>query len=141
MQWLNPLNIGFVAIVALVVLGPERLPGTLRTMGRYWGEIQRLRTQAESQMRDVIGDLGIPSSTNPTTLARNYLQGFSVNGSETQGSATTSVSSPSVADTRWSSTAITGQREVPARRAWSAPGRLVPYAPELEPGFDDPICN
>jgi sec-independent protein translocase protein TatB len=141
MQWLNPLNIGFVAIVALVVLGPERLPGTLRTVGRYWGEIQRLRTQAESQMRDVMGDLGIPSSANPTTLAKNYLQGFSATGPEASGSSTSSVSSPSISDTRWSSTAITGQREVPSRRAWSAPGRLVPYAPELEPGFDDPICN
>jgi hypothetical protein len=150
MQWLNPLNLAFVAVVALVVVGPERLPGSLRTMGKYWAEFQRLRTSAESQVREVvgdlgIGDLGIPLSTNPSSLARNYLQGFNAKGTEAQtipASATTS-SGPSIAAVNnWQRTnAFGGQREMPQRRVWSAPGRLVPAAPELDPGFDDPICN
>ncbi|MFM7123446.1 MAG: Sec-independent protein translocase protein TatB, partial [Fluviibacter sp.] len=39
-------DIGFseillVAVVALVVIGPERLPGVARNVGRYAGRLQR----------------------------------------------------------------------------------------------------
>jgi len=30
-----------IMVVALVVLGPERLPAVARTMGRWWGTLQR----------------------------------------------------------------------------------------------------
>ena len=32
----------FIAIIALIVLGPERLPGTLREIAKMWGYVRNL---------------------------------------------------------------------------------------------------
>ncbi len=56
MLHLNPVDLGVVAVVALIVLGPEKLPGALRTMGRLWGELARMRAGLESQIRSTLGE-------------------------------------------------------------------------------------
>jgi Sec-independent protein translocase protein TatA len=60
-----PLNLSFthlavVGIVALVVLGPERLPGVARTAGNLWREWQRIRGGLEAEVREVISDFKEP---------------------------------------------------------------------------------
>ncbi|MYM63608.1 Sec-independent protein translocase protein TatB [Pseudomaricurvus sp. HS19] len=52
-------DIGFfellvIGVVALLVIGPEQLPGTLRTMALWWGRMKRglqaTRTELEQQL-------------------------------------------------------------------------------------------
>ncbi|MCV6613742.1 MAG: Sec-independent protein translocase protein TatB [Cellvibrionaceae bacterium] len=53
-------DIGFfelllIAVVGLLVIGPERLPGTLRTIALYWGRIKRSITDTRSEIEQQIG--------------------------------------------------------------------------------------
>lgn len=54
---LSPAKILVVLIVALIVLGPEKLPGMARQIGAAWGDLRRFRTKLESEVRGVFPDL------------------------------------------------------------------------------------
>ncbi|MGH9102885.1 MAG: twin-arginine translocase TatA/TatE family subunit [Acidimicrobiales bacterium] len=156
---ISPVKILIVAVVALVVLGPEKLPGTLRTLGRYWGEFQRFRGQFESQVRDAVGDLPLPvpglgnTWTNPV---RTFTDGFMrPTAPGTPGAPRAAVPAsgarPGAGTGGAGASGSTGLSRrlaggVPGRpggdrRSLAAPGRLVPFPAELDPGYDDPICN
>lgn len=75
---LNPVDLSVVAVIALVVLGPEKLPGALRAMGRLWGEMSRLRTGLESQVRSALGEdlpgaIGLGRSALASNVAASFL--------------------------------------------------------------------
>ena len=60
-----PLNLSFthlavVAVVALVVLGPERLPDVARTAGGVYREWKRIRGELEGEVRQVVDELREP---------------------------------------------------------------------------------
>ncbi len=60
-----PFNLSFthimvVAVVALVVLGPERLPGVARQAGNLYKEWKRISAGIEAEVRDVIADFTEP---------------------------------------------------------------------------------
>src|SRR5579884_384509 len=44
-------------VVALVVLGPEKLPGVARQLGALWGDLRRWRARLESEVRGAFPDL------------------------------------------------------------------------------------
>ncbi|MCV6621672.1 MAG: Sec-independent protein translocase protein TatB [Cellvibrionaceae bacterium] len=53
-------DIGFfelllIAVVSLVVIGPERLPGTLRKLALYWGRIKRSISDTRQEIEQQIG--------------------------------------------------------------------------------------
>jgi TatA/E family protein of Tat protein translocase len=54
---LSPIKILVVLIIALVVLGPEKLPEMTRKAGRAWAEFGRFRDSMHSQVREVVGDV------------------------------------------------------------------------------------
>jgi sec-independent protein translocase protein TatB len=54
---LSPAKILVVLVIALIVLGPEKLPGVARQMGAAWGDLRRLRSRLESEVRGVFPDL------------------------------------------------------------------------------------
>ncbi len=43
-------EIGLIAIVALLVVGPERMPGMIRTAGQWAGRVQRLARELRSEL-------------------------------------------------------------------------------------------
>ncbi len=43
-------EIGIIAIVALLFVGPERLPGMIRTAGKWVGRAQRLAREVRSEL-------------------------------------------------------------------------------------------
>ena len=60
-----PFNLSFthifvVAIVALVVLGPEKLPEAARTAGKLYREWRRISTDLQSEVRDVFSEYTEP---------------------------------------------------------------------------------
>jgi sec-independent protein translocase protein TatB len=68
-----PLNLSFthllvVAIVALVVLGPERLPQAARTAGNLLREWRRLSGDLQAEVRDVFSEFTDPFNDALTTV-------------------------------------------------------------------------
>ncbi|MGH9073374.1 MAG: Sec-independent protein translocase subunit TatA/TatB, partial [Acidimicrobiales bacterium] len=54
---LSPIKILIVVVVALMVLGPERLPEMTRKAGKAWGDFRKFRDNMESEVRGVVGDV------------------------------------------------------------------------------------
>ena len=46
-----------IAVVALMILGPERLPEAARSMGRFIGDIRRATEPARSAIRDISDEI------------------------------------------------------------------------------------
>jgi len=57
MLTLSPWKILVVVVVALLVLGPEKLPSVARQVGGFWGDFRRFRARLEDEVRGVFPDL------------------------------------------------------------------------------------
>lgn len=67
-----PLNLGVgeilvVLLVALIVLGPEKLPGAARSMGRAMTELRRMSSGFQAELRDALQE---PVDGTPAQAAR-----------------------------------------------------------------------
>jgi Tat protein translocase TatB subunit len=49
-------EIVFLLLAGLVVLGPERLPGVLRTVGRVYGEVRKMAQGLEREIKDTFAE-------------------------------------------------------------------------------------
>src|ERR1700691_2103831 len=54
---LSPVKILVVLVVALIVLGPDKLPHLARQLGAAWGDLRRFRTRLESDVCGAFPDL------------------------------------------------------------------------------------
>jgi sec-independent protein translocase protein TatB len=45
-----------IVLIALIVLGPQRLPDAMRTVGRVVGEVRRISTGFQQELRDAFED-------------------------------------------------------------------------------------
>lgn len=81
---LSPEKIFVLAIVALVVLGPHRLPQAARTLGRIVGQLRAMSSSVQEEVRDALhepheafnsalGDFR-PSDFRPGEIRRNVRQ-------------------------------------------------------------------
>ena len=43
-----------IAMVALIVIGPKELPGTLRTLGQWMGKVRRMAGEFQNQFQEAI---------------------------------------------------------------------------------------
>ena len=66
---LDPAKLLVIAVVAVILLGPDRLPHLARQVGSYWRTFNEYRHRMESQVRDSMPDL--PSSVEIARLARS----------------------------------------------------------------------
>lgn len=53
---LSPDKLLMLAVVALVVLGPNRLPGAARTLGRFVGQMRAMSASLQTEVRDALHD-------------------------------------------------------------------------------------
>ncbi len=67
-------KISVVLMLALFVLGPERLPSMVRQAGRWLGELHRLRESVESEVKGVLDEL--PGGNGAGTGGGNILAGM-----------------------------------------------------------------
>jgi len=62
-----------VLVVALLVLGPNRLPGAARQMGKALQEFRRVTTDFQTEVRDAFSEPGVfaepPTPPTPPTAA------------------------------------------------------------------------
>lgn len=53
---LSGSEILFLLLAGLVVLGPDRLPGVIRQVGRLYGELRRMASGFEKEFKDTFQD-------------------------------------------------------------------------------------
>ncbi len=71
MPFLSPAKLLVVLVVAIVFLGPDKLPKLARQVGSLWGDFRRLRERLESDVRGNFPDL--PSTETITQAVRSPL--------------------------------------------------------------------
>ncbi len=71
MDFLSPAKLLVILVVAVVVLGPDKLPKVARQIGSLWGDFRKFRERLESDVRDNFPDL--PSTETITHAVRSPL--------------------------------------------------------------------
>jgi Sec-independent protein translocase protein TatA len=66
---LSPPKILMILVIALIVLGPDKLPSTARRVGAMWSEFNRWRRHLETEVRATFPDL--PSTTEIARAVRS----------------------------------------------------------------------
>jgi Sec-independent protein translocase protein TatA len=69
MDFLSPPKLLMILVIALIVLGPDKLPSTARRVGALWNDVKRWRAHLESEVRGAFPDL--PSSTEIAQAVRS----------------------------------------------------------------------
>lgn len=54
---LSPAKILVVLVIALIVLGPDKLPDVARQVGAMWGDLRKWRARLESEVRGTFPEL------------------------------------------------------------------------------------
>jgi TatA/E family protein of Tat protein translocase len=71
MPFLSPAKLLVILVVALVVLGPDKLPKVARQIGGLWHDFRLFREKLESEVRGTFPDL--PSTDKITQAVRSPL--------------------------------------------------------------------
>jgi Sec-independent protein translocase protein TatA len=71
MLLLSPPKLLMVLVIALIVLGPDKLPSTARRIGALWSDVKRWRSHLENEVRTTFPDL--PSTTEIARVVRSPL--------------------------------------------------------------------
>jgi sec-independent protein translocase protein TatB len=77
-----------ILVLALLVLGPERLPQAARTLGRWAGEFRRITGSLQAEVRDVVDEVMRPVNETATVATQSFTSTF------TSEDATTAAASP-----------------------------------------------
>jgi Tat protein translocase TatB subunit len=78
-----------ILLVALIVLGPQRLPEAARTIGKVMGDLRKVSSGFQNEMRSAMNEV---SDTTTTTARRNVLQKDAPGAAGEVNDAITSVS-------------------------------------------------
>jgi sec-independent protein translocase protein TatB len=54
-----------IVLIALIVLGPQRLPDAMRTFGRVVGEVRRISSGFQQELRDAFEDSDVAGEAGP----------------------------------------------------------------------------
>jgi sec-independent protein translocase protein TatB len=68
---LSPAKLLVLLVIALIVLGPEKLPQVARQLGAAWGDFRRFRSRLETDVRGAFPDL--PASHDVAQAVRSPL--------------------------------------------------------------------
>ena len=66
---LSPPKLLMILVIALIVLGPDKLPSTARRVGALWSDVNRWRAHLETEVRATFPDL--PSTTEIARAVRS----------------------------------------------------------------------
>jgi Sec-independent protein translocase protein TatA len=57
---LDPAKLVVILVLALVVMGPEKMQSSARHLGAMWRSLSEFREKAEQQVREALPDLDLP---------------------------------------------------------------------------------
>jgi Sec-independent protein translocase protein TatA len=71
---LDPAKLVVILVLALVVMGPEKMQSSARHFGTLWRSVTEFREKAEQQVRDALPDLDLPRiPTSPRGALAGYV--------------------------------------------------------------------
>jgi sec-independent protein translocase protein TatB len=62
-----------ILVLALLVLGPERLPQAARTAGRWMGEARRLTSSLQAEVQTVVDEVMQPVQSTAAAASEAYI--------------------------------------------------------------------
>ena len=119
---LDPAKLLIIAVVAVILLGPDKLPQVARQVGGAWRSFNEFRHRMETEVRGSIPDL--PSTTDIARLARspsallNHLSTMDGKGEDTAAGA--------AAGTTPETPPAPGTTSVPRTRPMTPPAPMRP---------------
>jgi sec-independent protein translocase protein TatB len=131
---LDPAKLLIIAVVAVILLGPDKLPQVARQVGGAWRSFNEFRHRMETEVRGSIPDL--PSTTDIARLARspsallNHLSTMDGKGEDTAAGA--------AAGTTPETPPAPGTTSVPRTRPMTPP---APMRPSDDVVTGDPSLN
>ena len=125
---LSPPKLLMILVIALIVLGPDKLPAAARRVGAMWHEFTRWRAHLEREVRATFPDL--PSTTEIARAVRSPLSMLDRLADE-HGSATGGPTSSPVSDPTSSGFGTAASAPPHAGAPPSVPPRALPF-----PGVD-----
>jgi sec-independent protein translocase protein TatB len=66
---LSPIKLVLIVAIALIVLGPDKLPEVARQIGSFWNSLKSWQSRIEEEVRDVVPDL--PSTADIARVVRS----------------------------------------------------------------------
>ncbi len=135
---LDPAKLLIIAVVAVILLGPDKLPQVARQVGGAWRSFNEFRHRMETEVRGSIPDL--PSSTDIARLARspsallNHLSTMDGKGEGTAAEAANAAAAGGTAETP----PAPGTTSVPRTRPMTPP---APMRPSDDVVTGDPSLN
>jgi len=151
---LDPAKLLVIAVVAVILLGPDKLPQVARQVGAAWRSFNEFRHKMESEVRSSIPDL--PTSAEIARLARspsallNHLSSMSPDGEAAAPAAGSTAPAPapaagSTAQTAGSTSADGPRDESPVTGLPTTPADPVPPTTvpptTVPPNPPDPSLN
>lgn len=137
---LSPEKILVLGILALLVLGPNRLPDAARALGRLLGQARAMTSSLQTEVREALNDpndaiTSAISEFRPGQVRRTVRRAVtdSLTGTPASAAALTVVGSPGSDD--GPSPSLNPAASGPLLGAPSSPGPGWPYVP------DDPALN
>ena len=135
---LDPAKLLVIAVVAVILLGPDKLPQVARQVGAAWHAFGEFRHKMESEVRSSIPDL--PSSADIARLARSptALLDHLSKMDPTSADSADSADSATSGDTPRDESPLTG---VPITAPDTVPPVSKPAPTPLPPHPPDPSLN
>jgi sec-independent protein translocase protein TatB len=134
--FLSPAKLLVILVVALVVLGPDKLPKMAKQIGSLWGDFRKFRERLESDVRGSFPDL--PSTETITQAVRSplsFLDTLADNHSAENGTTSTTGPGTEVPDVQGDAVQPSAGSNRPAgsvRAAEETPG--IPDVLIVDPG-------
>ena len=138
---LDPAKLLIIVVVAVILLGPDKLPQVARQVGGAWRSFNEFRHRMETEVRGSIPDL--PSTTDIARLARspsallNHLSTMDGKGEDTAAEAANGAAAGAAGATPEASSAP-GPTSVPRTRPMTPP---APMRPSDDVVTGDPSLN
>lgn len=93
-----------ILVLALLVLGPDRLPQAARTMGRWMGQVRKLTGSLQAEVRDVVDEVMRPVNETATVATQSFTSTFATgdttaNVVEADGASTEALPSVATSET------------------------------------------
>jgi sec-independent protein translocase protein TatB len=139
---LDPAKLLIIAVVAVILLGPDKLPQVARQVGGAWRSFNEFRHRMETEVRGSIPDL--PSTTDIARLARspsallNHLSTMDGKGEDTAADAADGAAAGTAAGATPETPPAPGTTSIPRTRPMTPP---APMRPSDDVVTGDPSLN
>jgi len=124
---IDPEKLLFIFVIAVLVLGPERLPQAARTLGRGLAELRKYTTGFQSEVRQVLAepraiiDAAVREADLHPDRPRTYEGGTPATGHEAPGAGSARAAGMDGTGTGMDGTGTGGPNGVPAERRRPVP--------------------